>query len=553
MSRRPSPGLASLSAGASALALLCVPHAALAQNESQPGETSQGETAAAPPGGAVQLAMAPAQPAGDPGQSSDGDDGLLIGSIAIEGNEELGADSFATVVEANIGEVMEDEDLRRVVSEVAGIARDRGYVFATARLPEQSVEHGILTIELDEGRIDEVRIKGSDNAALRRFLAPLEGSIAHRETVERRILLAGDLPEIRIRKTRFLKKDGRNILEVRVSENRDRIRAAIDNYGSQRIGPTRARLSYDFRGFLDGSDRGTVSVRSNPLDPEEFAFASASYSVGIGNQGTRVGVAASIGTNQPGGGFVNVEGDTEFVEVFANHPITRSRDASLWVNASLAYLSVEQDDVVGLLRQDNQVTFSVGLSSNVKFLSGRLRTGATLIQGLDVLNATREGSRFASRFDGDAVFTAGNFYANWRGRLGGNWGMLLGVEGQIANRPLLAAQEFNIGGPFSVRGFDFAELAGDNGFAAIAEINYTFRKPTDWIDRLQPYGFIDGGYVDDLQLLRGGGTLISSGLGLRGNAGPVNFELEGAVPLNRDRNQSRDRSPHLNVRVGLDL
>ncbi|WOE74681.1 ShlB/FhaC/HecB family hemolysin secretion/activation protein [Alterisphingorhabdus coralli] len=502
----------------------------------------------------VQLALAAAdQPRPDIADLQSRDGGLLIGSIAIEGTEELGADVFASVVEANVGEVMQDDDLRRVIQEVSTIARDQGYVFATARLPEQAVEHGILTIEINEGRIDEVRVKGSDNPALQRFLAPLEGTIARSDVIERRILLAGDLPEIRMGRTRFLKEKGKNILEVRVREREDRVRASVDNYGSQRIGPTRARLSYDFSGFFDGSDRGSASVRSNPLDPDEFAFASASYSIGFGADGTRVGIAGSIGTNQPGGGFVNVEGDTEFVEVFASRPISRSRDASLWVDARIAYLSVEQDDVIGLLRQDNQVTFSIGLSSNVKLFSGRLRAGTSLIQGLDLFNATRMGSRFASRFDGDAVFTAGNYYANWRGRLGGNWGALLGVEGQIANRPLLAAQEFNIGGPFSVRGFDFAELAGDNGLAAIAEINYTFRKPNSWISWLQPYAFVDGGYVDNLRRTRGGGSLISSGIGIRGDAGPINFELEGAVPLNRDRDQSEDRSPHLNLRVGIDL
>lgn len=149
--------------------------------------------------------------------------------------------------------------------------------------------------------------------------------------------------------------------------------------------------------------------------------------------------------------------------------------------------------------------------------------------------------------------TTGILYANWSRELGGNWGLFLSANGQLASRPLLAARELNIGGAYTVRGFDFSELSGENGFVALAEVNYAFNKPTSWIRRLQPYGFVDLGYVTNLENGFGSGTLVSSGLGLRGIAGPFNFELEGAVPLNRDRDQSQNRDPHVNVRVGIDL
>ncbi len=491
--------------------------------------------------------------AANSGANASGADSSFVGSIAIEGAERLSIDTFSSVVEANIGVVMDAEDLARVTQEIADLARDQGFVFATARIPEQSLAHGILTIELNEGRIDEVRIKGSDNSALAALLAPLEGAIARKDEVERRLVLAGDIPQIRVRRTKLLSENGLNILQVEVRERKNRFRARVDNYGSQRIGPVRARLSYDFNGLLADSDQGSVSVRTNPLDPEEFAFASASYSVQVNNAGTRLGVFGSFGNNQPGERINNVEGESIYAEVSASHPLVRSNDASLWLNVKAAYLTIEQDDVIGLLSQDNQVTFSAGLSSNVKFLGGRLRAGATLEQGVDLFNATREGNIFASRFDGDAVATTGLFYASWRSSLGGNWGILLSANGQISNRPLLAARELNIGGPFSVRGFDFSEVSGENGFVALAEINYSIRNPTSWIRRLQPYGFVDMGYVDNLENGFGSGTLVSSGLGLRGFAGPFNFELEGAVPLNRDRDQSNNREPHINVRVGIDL
>jgi hemolysin activation/secretion protein len=186
-------------------------------------------------------------------------------------------------------------------------------------------------------------------------------------------------------------------------------------------------------------------------------------------------------------------------------------------------------------------------------LGGRLRSGMTLVQGLDILGTTRLGNRAASRFDGDGIFTKGQFYTNWRGEFAKNWGLYIGAWGQVANRPLLASQEMNIGGAYSARGFDFSEISGENGFAAMLEINRKFVKPVSWIDKLQPYVFVDGGYVDNLRNGVGSGTLVSGGGGLRADIGKLNFEVEAAVPLNRDRFESADKSPQLNLQVGLTL
>jgi hemolysin activation/secretion protein len=496
----------------------------------------------------------PARSAGDAAAANGAqEEGVFVGSIAIEGTESLNIDTFSSLVEGNIGTELDPSDLARVTQEVADLARDRGYLFATARIPEQSLDHGILTIELNEGRIDEVRIKGSDNSALAAVLQPLEGEIARKDDIERRLVLAGDIPQIRVRRTRFLKENGKNVLQVEVRERKDRFRIRADNYGSQRIGPVRGRLSYDFNALLSDSDEGRVSVRTNPLDPSEFLSGSLSYSALVNSGGTRVGVFGSVGTNEPGQRLNDVEGESLYGEFFVSQPLLRTKDAGLWLDVKLAYLSIEQDDVIGLLSQDNQVTFSAGLSSNVKFLGGRLRAGASIEQGLDIFDATRQGNIFASRFDGDSVATTGTLYANWSRELGGNWGLFLSANGQVASRPLLAARELNIGGAFTVRGFDFSELSGENGFVALAEVNYAFNKPTSWIRRLQPYGFVDMGYVTNLENGFGSGTLVSSGLGLRAIAGPFNFEVEGAVPLNRDRDQSQNRDPHVNVRIGLDL
>lgn len=480
--------------------------------------------------------------------------GMFVGAIAIRGTDQISQAAFSSIVENNIGRNLAEEDLRQLTQQIAEMAHEKGYIFATATIPEQSLAMGVLQVEFDEGQIDEVRITGSDNKALHRLLKSLEGQKAVRSKIERKLVLANDIPKVWVKKTSYISEDDRNILVVKIGERKNKIKAGLDNFGSEGHGPVRARLSFDFRGLLDSADQAGVSFRTNPEDPAEFVYASAHYSTAIGNNGTRVGVSVSGGVTEPeNSNFTDLKGESLYFSVDASHPLVRTSDASLWINTELSYLSIKQSDLDILLTEDTEVTLSVGLASNIKLFGGRLRSGASLIQGFDVLGSTRLGNPVASRFDGDGVFTKGRFYANWTGKLGGDWGLYLGAWGQLTNKPLLSAQEMSIGGAYSARGYDFSELSGENGFAGMIELNRTFANPTSWIDELQPYVFLDGGYVNNLDSDFGDGSLISSGGGIRADIGKFNLQLEAAVPLNRDRFETGDRTPQVNIQLGFEI
>jgi hemolysin activation/secretion protein len=69
------------------------------------------------------------------------------------------------------------------------------------------------------------------------------------------------------------------------------------------------------------------------------------------------------------------------------------------------------------------------------------------------------------------------------------------------------------------------------------------------VDRTQLYGFVDGGTVGNLRAGRGGGTLASTGFGLRAGTGRWDGMVELALPLNADRFDTRDRSPRPSLRL----
>lgn len=478
-----------------------------------------------------------------------------IGAIGVVGANALDIEVFSSVVEAFIGQDATEDDLASLTQQIADIAREEGYIFASAYVPEQSVQMGVLEIKLIEGMVDAVRIIGSDNQHLRKMLSSLEGKVAHKPEIERKLLLAGDIPDIRVRSTDFLQEDGLNILQVTVRERGNRVRIQADNYGSDSFGPVRARLSGDLRAAIHDSDALGVAIRTNPIEPKEILSVSGYYEAALGTNGLKAGIAGSVGDTAPGGnaGGSDISGESRYIALFASYPLVRATSGSLWIETEAAYLSINRDDMNALIREDTEVTVSLGVRGEFPFAGGRVRAGASIVQGFDIFDATRLGNPLASRRDGDGVFTKGEYWADFRTGLTKNLSIYLAARGQITNRPLLAAQELSIGGAYRVRGYDFSELSGDEGFYSLAELRYNVKSQLSWLKRLQIYGFADMGYVNDLASDSSEGTLISAGPGVRGAVGPFDFELEAALPVNRDRSNSDNKNPHMNVKVGLNF
>ena len=519
---------------------------AVQEQREQPSPTR--DNAALPQNEAAVQETAP-----DPVPVTDGN--IRVGAVLIDGAGKFDQSVFARVIEPIIGSSATRQDLAKLTQQIAEIARDEGYVFASAYIPPQKLELGLLRITLDPGVIDEVQITGSYNTEVRALLNRLVGLQLTRDFIERQILLCNDIPEISVGKTSFVREDGKRILQVKVREVANYQRLSADNYGSDSFGPVRTRLDLQFRALIDDSDILYLTARTVPDSPQEILSLSANYALAVGTNGTRVGAAASMSDTEPGGRRAGsgIKGNSQYATIYASHPLKRSADASLWLNTEADYLSIEQNRDSILLQRDNQVTIAAGLSSNIKLLGGRLRSGGEVRQGLAILGTTRGDDPLASRSDGDGVFTLGQIYASWTGDLFGDTSLRLSASGQVSSRPLFSAQEISIGGAYSVRGYDFSERSGDNGAVGLVELRQDFDEDISFLKRMQIYAFFDGGYVDNLQAGFGSGALLSSGGGIRARAGIFDLALEAAVPINEDRFDSDDKSPKVNVQVGINF
>lgn len=475
-------------------------------------------------------------------------DGLMIGAVKIDGAPSLPREAFAPAIADYLGKQASTQDLQGLAKAVASVARERGYVFATAVVPPQTVDAGMVTVRIDEGDIALVRVIGSRSARLQRTLDLIVGRGVRRTVLERQLLLAGDIPGIEIVTTKLVREDIGNVLVVSVRESRGNGSAGIDNYGSRDLGPVRARLRYDFIGLGDDGDVLSIQAVTTPLDPRQLAYLSVRYGASLGTGGTQVAVTGALGHAEPSNS--GIQSVSKFVSVSVSTPLKRANGTSIWANAELGVLRVD-GTASGIPDQRDSMAVATGwLYANTRTGSGRLSGALGLTRGLGLTGTTGPNDPRSSRLDANGVFTKGFFWADWMQPLGHGFAVKLAASGQFADRPLLAAQEIGLGGPSFGRAYDFSERFGDNGFMASGELRWRQSKPVAWIDWIEPYAFADTGRVWNLDGGYGGGDLTSTGGGVRAAFGRLQLSVEAAVPVTSPRAATGNKQPRLNVSIG---
>lgn len=484
------------------------------------------------------------------------DDGVFVGAIRVE-NSDIPASAFVSVIERYIGRTLSPENLQQLSTEIAAVVQAQGYVFASAWIAPQRLDTGMLRVSVDEGRVAEIRYTSPVNDAVDAMLAPLaNGEPITEARLERKLLLAGDIPGMRIVGTRFFREGDRGILEVAVDHDRIAGWTRLSNDGSEAVGPWRLQGGVAVNGAVASGDRLRVLASATPFEPGDFGLVRLSYDVPLDDDGTTVGFSGYYARSNPQDGvpLTDRDGDSIGVSTTVRHPLIRTRNASLWGHAALRYRKTMQDDNGVPVREDRVTTAELGLNGYIRPGNGHLSGGGRLVQGLGIFNASQEGDPLTSRFDGGGRFTKVELYGRWWQPLGAGFSVELRGRAQLASRALLAIDEMGIGGPYYGRGFDYYERSGENGVAGAFELRHDIVDVSNAIDNIQLYSFFDAAGVRNLGDGGGGGRLTSAGGGVRLRfADSISTSLEAGIPLNEDRFDSGDRDPRVRFTLGADF
>jgi hemolysin activation/secretion protein len=467
---------------------------------------------------------------------------FLLRRVSVTGATAIPLDRLATAYQPYLGKNVSEADLIAMAAAVSDVYRAAGFHLSRAIIPPQDVGNGRLHLQVIEGSITDVALKGegAEQFGIRPMLdAVVAERPAQLATLERQLFLINGRPGVHI--------DDTGLEEIGTASGRFRLIVylktwhlftsfGVDNLGSSSVGPWQSYATAAFNSYLAAGDSLVVNLSTTLADPRQLAFGRLSYEVPVGTDGARIGASGYYSEVWPGDirHLVNDNTKTESFEVHGSIVPLQSQRSSLTLTAGLGFSNVTENDFFGPVYADHirnlSLTSDYRLQDN---FGGNNYLTLNYRQGLDILGASHRDDDFLSRDGASAKFSALNFWFTRYQTLSDAWSLKFASAGQWASGPLFTSQQFYLGGAAFGRGYGSAEISGDNGIAGSVELRFDQRLNWQYLSGYQLYGFVDSGAAWN------DGFAISDGLSLTSAGGGIRFflwdgllaDIGGAVPL----------------------
>lgn len=429
---------------------------------------------------------------------------LVVNGFRISGNKSIKETDLQLLLLDNLGKENSFGDLQRATDAISNYYRANGYFVARAYLPQQEIENGIIEIAVLEGTVGGTGVKQAGQArtrpeVLQRIMDANVGvgTVVQEKALERAALLANDLPAMA---ASVSLEPGANTGETNVTleASEGRMFSAtvdVDNYGSRYTGAYRLGTTLNLNSPLGLGDQ--LSVRLMGTD-EKMALGRVSYQIPVGGYGTRIGAAYSrvIFTVCCTAGF-HPRGEGNTASVFGLHPLVRSRELSVYLNAGYDDKRTVNSPLAGTARERTDRALNVGGSLeardnvggggfnylNIVAAAGQIGIQDPTEQAADVAGPKAAGS-----------YSKVSLQASRTQRVSDRISLYGGINGQVAGKNLDSSEKFGLGGAQGVRAYPSGEAGGDEGYVAQLELRGDL--PYDGLGSLwQAFVFADYGAI----------------------------------------------------------
>ena len=464
----------------------------------------------------------------------------IPGTIEVKQFQVIGSTVFS---ESELAELLEPytnrpisfAELIQAQEKINQLYFDLGYVTTGSFIPPQTLKDGIVKIEVVEGSVEKIEVKGlkrlQTSYITSRLKKATQAPLNQKKLLQAlQLLQLNPLIEQLAAELSLGTSPGKNILTVEINQaNAFGARLRLDNQRVPSVGSDRRIIELSHGNLFGFGDRFNVRYYntngSNALD-------DLSYTIPIN---------AADGTLR----FTYRLIDSRVIE----EPFDELDLESNFRQYSLAYRqpivqTPNQELALGLAldRQESDVN----LLDNT--LEGKTRITALRFFQEYTQRSNQEvfalRSQFSLGIEGlqntlNDQETDQEFYT-WRGQaqyirlLSKGTSLLLRSDLQLADRPLIPIEQFSLGGVNTVRGYRQDLLLSDNGFFASAELRTSIAQIPRWQANLQLTPFFDFGTAwnrqGDVVIPRN--SLYSIGLGLRLEIGEkFNARIDYGIPL----------------------
>ena len=464
-----------------------------------------------------------------------------VDSFQIDGNTLLSAEEIESVLKFYRGKDLTIAQLKEAAADLTSLYQRKGYYLVRAVVPEQKFETSQVRLFVVEGKIGEVRVEGAEHYdpdfIKRRFEVAIQDGNFVAEDFTRAMTLLNELPDLKVKAVLSAGKTPGTADVILQTEDQLPLHAGLDynNYGTPQTGENRLGLDLDAGNIIGQGDqfslRGVLGFPSR-----NNTFWQAQYSTPINLDGTTASFSYANGAfsvSEGLGAILDVRGQADIFTLGFSHPLERQLEFSSNLGLSVAHKNIKNNFFGGQLpfSRDQYTLARLAYMADWRGPSGRTILQAAVTQGL---GGNSGEDPLSSRAGAGGQFTRFTLDAARIHRLeDGLYGVLRGSS-QWSTGPLFVGEQFALGGPDTVRGYQQAELLGDVAYLVSAELRWSPFE--DDLDRFQLAFFFDHGGVGlrnrqagDLQ---NGSHLTGAGLGFRWHLSPTtNVRLDLGFPL----------------------
>lgn len=473
-----------------------------------------------------------------------------IREFLVLGNHLLPQRVVERAVYPFLGKNRDLDTVREAVVALEQAYKNAGYGTTFVNIPPQRVTAGVVRLQVTEGVLYRVRVRGERYFSERQIRAALP-ALQPGKTLNL-IRLQQQLTELNSRTTDRVVTPVLTAGPVPGTVNVDLdVKDKLPLHGSLQYDdihtedttPNRLTASLSYDNLWQRQDSIGIQYQTAPADPRNAQVFSADYLAHIGG-----GIAAlsyiHTTSNVLAVGTLGVLGEGDIYGLHWVQPLPGTPTVSQGLNVGVDYKDVQTEVFPDETSSGTSgiVTAPVRyLNWSVVYSQNRRMTYSTLALSTGLQFGVRSLINSADQFE-NARYNATPDYVYFRASasatqaLPAGLGLLESVSGQWSPDALVNNEQFAVGGVGTVRGYLEAETLGDSGSAASLEVHSPSLGPRLGAMLRPLYGFlfVDGGVaslVDPLPGQDGEVKLWSYGVGARlESTRGVAASLDYAIP-----------------------
>jgi hemolysin activation/secretion protein len=434
---------------------------------------------------------------------------ILVQQVKVLGSTLFTQADLAPLTQSVLGKTVSPAELQALADQITQKYLNQGYITSRAILDETTLANaaGVVTIRVIEGSVERIEVKGTrrlhPDYVIRRVRlgtrAPLN---AARLEDQLRLLRADPLFKNVDASLRAGENLGQSLLVVRVVEvDAWTGSVGVDNYSPPSVGSEEVATRLTYRNLSGNGDQlGAGYSRSLTGGAENYGL---SYQVPLNPMDGTLQLRANWNRNKitlAPFDVLDIRGRSQLYDLTYRQPLWRSPRQEFALSFGFAYQNGQTFSFNSI-----PTPFGIGPDADGFSRTSIFKFGQEYIRR-DVKGAWSARSLFslgtglfkATRNSGD--IPDGQFFS-WLGqvqraqRLHENHLLLVQTAMQFSTDPLLPAQQFAIGGGYSVRGYRENARAGDNGIRFSVEDRITVQRDASGLSVLQIAPFAEAAVV----------------------------------------------------------